>query len=205
MPILVAPTPVDSVFTRQEPVDRDLAAHSYFVMCGTIEPRKNHLLLLNVWRELVKRNGAKAPKLLLIGDRGWDNENVIDLLERCHGVRDHVIEICGLSTPGLKRLLQGARALLMPSFAEGCGLPVVEALAAGAPVIASDIPSFREIGGSDFIGLSPIDGEGWLKTIQIFADASRMERQAALAKMQVRRPVTWDSYFSQVENFLEHL
>jgi glycosyltransferase involved in cell wall biosynthesis len=202
MPILVAPLPVAPIFSRPDPVDRRLAERPYFVMCGTIEPRKNHLLVLHVWRELVSRDGAAAPKLLLIGDRGWENENVVDLLERCPGIRNHVIEITGLSTPSLKKLLQGARALLMPSFAEGYGLPVAEALAAKVPVIASDIPSVREIGGDRLVALSPIDGEKWLETIRIFADPNRSERNALLARLDGQQTPSWDSYFSTIERFI---
>ncbi|MGH6864549.1 MAG: glycosyltransferase, partial [Methylocella sp.] len=130
MPILIAPAPVAPIFWRRDPVDSALADNPYFVTCGTIEPRKNHLVLLQVWRELVRRDGATAPKLVLIGSRGWENENAVDLLQRCASIREHVIEVAGLSTPCLKRLLDGARALLMPSFAEGYGLPVAEAMAA---------------------------------------------------------------------------
>lgn len=204
MPILVAPMPVAAVFSRRRPADRELAGQRYFVACGTIEPRKNHLLLLNVWRELVRRDGAAAPKLLLVGERGWENENVVDLLERCRGIADHVIEVSGLSTPGLNALLQGAHALLAPSFAEGCGLPVVEALAAGAPVIASDIPSFREIGGDRLVALSPIDGEQWLETIRRFAASPRPARPAP-AGTEGSPNAPWDGYFAEIEGFLESL
>ena len=109
------------------------------VICSTIEPRKNHLLLLEVWRELVRRDGPGTPKLVLVGGRGWKFEAVAALLDRSPALRGHVVEASGLTTPSLKRLLDGARALLMPSFAEGYGLPVVEAQIAGVPVIASDI------------------------------------------------------------------
>jgi glycosyltransferase involved in cell wall biosynthesis len=160
---------------------------------------------LHVWRELVRRDGAAAPKLLLIGDRGWENENVVDLLERCPGIRNHVIEISGLSTPSLKKLLQGARALLMPSFAEGYGLPVAEALAAKVPVIASDIPSVREIGGDRVVALSPIDGEKWLETIRVFADPDRRERQALLARIEDQETPSWDGYFSTIERFIAEI
>ena len=205
MPILVAPTPVAAVFSQRRPVDRELAGQRYFVACGTIEPRKNHLLLLNVWRELVRRDGAAAPKLLLIGERGRENENVVDLLERCRGVASHVIEVSGLSTPGLNALLQGACALLAPSFAEGCGLPVVEALAAGVPVIASDIPSFREIGGERLVALNPIDGEKWLETIRRFAGSPRPARPPAPTGAQILPNAAWEGYFAEIEGFLESL
>jgi glycosyltransferase involved in cell wall biosynthesis len=64
-----------------------------------------------------------------------------------------VVEVSGVSTPGLNALLQGTCAVLMPPFAEGCGLPVIETLAADVPVIASDIPSFRKIGGHRLVAL----------------------------------------------------
>jgi glycosyltransferase involved in cell wall biosynthesis len=205
MPILVAPIPVAPIFHRRGEADAALADHPYFIACGTIEPRKNHLMLLHVWRELVRREGASAPKLVLIGSRGWENENVIDLLERCDAISNHVIEASGLSTPSLKRLLDGARALLMPSFAEGYGLPIAEALAAHVPVIASDIPVFQEIGGSRIVAVSPIDGERWLEAIRAFARPDSPERSAILTKVEKQEPASWENYFALIGKFLESL
>jgi glycosyltransferase involved in cell wall biosynthesis len=207
MPVLVAPVPVTPTFYQPEPVDPDLSAHPYFVLCGTIEPRKNHLMILHVWREILARDGASAPKLILIGARGWENENVVDLLDRCQALREHVIEVSGLSTPSLKRLLLGARALLMPSFAEGYGLPLVEALAAHVPVIASDIPVFREVGGSRFLALNPIDGLAWLEAIRAFTQSEPEQRRFAAS-----RPAdggileeSSNSYFKKIGSFLDDL
>ncbi len=204
-PILVAPIPAAPIFSERAATASDLAETPYFVACGTIEPRKNHLLLLQVWRELVRRDGAAAPKLVLIGARGWENENVVDLLERCRAIGNHVIEASGLSTPSFKALLDGACALLMPSFAEGYGLPVAEALAAGTPVIASDIPAFREAAGGQILSISPIDGEKWLETIRAFAAPQSSVRKAALARQNLWRATNWNSYFTTMEEFLAGL
>ncbi len=200
LPILVEPIPAAPIFSRPEPLDPRLEKQPYFIICGTIEPRKNHLMMLHVWRELVRRHGAAAPKLLIVGSRGWENENVVDLLDRCRTLRGHVMEVSGLSTPCFKRLLVGARALLMPSFAEGYGLPFVEAQAANVPVIASDIPVFRETGGNRVTLVSPINGEHWLETIRSLAfqprghhDMRRVESEGASNR---------DAYFSKVEKFL---
>ncbi|MGH6840207.1 MAG: glycosyltransferase family 4 protein, partial [Methylocella sp.] len=205
MPILVLPPPAAPVFWRRDLVDPALADTPYFVACGTIEPRKNHLMLLQVWRELVRRDGAAAPKLVLIGSRGWETENAVDLLQRCPSIANHVIEAAGLPTPCLKRLLDGARALLMPSFAEGYGLPVAEALAAGAPVIASDIAVFRETGGGRIIKLSPIDGEGWLAAIRAFSRSNRPERQTFEAASDGDEAMAGANYFAKASGFLEAL
>ena len=59
----------------------------YFVVLGTIEPRKNHNLLFRVWRKLVEDMGDRAPRLVLIGRRGWECENAVDILERSEILR----------------------------------------------------------------------------------------------------------------------
>ncbi|TCP89419.1 glycosyltransferase involved in cell wall biosynthesis [Rhizobium sp. PP-CC-2G-626] len=135
----------------------------YFVTLGTIEPRKNHLLLLEIWRMMADRQ--QIPRLCIIGKRGWENENVIDMLERSPVIREHVLEFGGLGDHEVQLLLKGARALLFPSFAEGLGIPLLEAGALGVPAIVSDIPVFHEIAPSDTVFLNPIDGLGWMREI----------------------------------------
>lgn len=135
----------------------------YFVILGTIEPRKNHLLLLQIWRELSQRENP--PRLCIIGKRGWENENVVDMLERCPAITDTVFEFADLSDFEVQTMLQHATALLFPSFAEGLGIPILEAAALGVPCVASDIPVFREIAPAGTTFLHPLDGAGWLAEI----------------------------------------
>src|SRR5262249_22522618 len=117
--------------------------YPYFAVLGTIEPRKNHLLLLNFWSRLAATLSA-PPRLLVIGPRGWENEQVLDMLERSRRLRGLVEEHNALSDAQVGSVLSRARALLLPSFAEGYGLPLAEALASGIPVLCSDIAVFRE-------------------------------------------------------------
>lgn len=152
----------------------------YFVVLSTIEPRKNHLLLLNIWRRMIETLGPeRTPHLAIVGRRGWENENVVDMLDRCASIRDHVHEFPGLSDAGLASLLRRARALLCPSFAEGFGMPVTEALLCGTPVICSDLPALREAGGDVPDFLDPLDGPEWIRAIVDYSapDGSMRERQ----------------------------
>lgn len=135
----------------------------FFVVLGTIEPRKNHLLLLQVWRELAQQENP--PRLCIIGKQGWENENVLDMLERCEVIKDSVFVFSGLSDFDVQTMLQKAKALLFPSFAEGLGIPLLEAAALGVPSMVSDIPVFREIAPPGTIFLNPLDGTGWLAEI----------------------------------------
>jgi glycosyltransferase involved in cell wall biosynthesis len=134
----------------------------YFVCIGTIEPRKNHLLLLNLWRQMAETQPpGTIPRLVIVGRRGWENEQVVDMLERCPALRGHVEELNGCPDRRMNELLKDARALLLPSFAEGYGMPVAEALSVGTPVICSDLPALREAGGSVPDFLDPLDGPAW--------------------------------------------
>jgi len=198
IPVIAAPLPVPEAFLQADRPDPELEQSRYFVVCGSIEPRKNHMLLLNVWKELVREQGAMAPKLVIVGTRWRASNDVVAALERCDLLRTHVLEVAGLSTQALRRLLMSANALLMPSHAEGFGLPIVEALAVGTPVIASDLPAHREAGGSFATYLRPIDGLGWMGAIRDHAADAKSPRD----KVRFHRPFTADAYWSRIEPFL---
>jgi glycosyltransferase involved in cell wall biosynthesis len=127
---------------------------------------------------------------------------VLRMLRQARLLHGRVIFARGLSSPALRRLVAHARALLMPSFAEGFGLPVIEALAVGTPVIASDLPAHREIAGDLAIYRDPTDGPGWLAAICMFVDgngeAAEMRRRVGAYK-----PGTWGQYFLRIERFLK--
>lgn len=177
----------------------------YFVYISTIEPRKNHLLLLNVWRRLVERLGESAPMLVLIGRRGWENENVVDMLERADILRGHVVEAGSVPDNEMNALVAGARAMLMPSFVEGYGMPVIETLSAGVPVICSDILAHREVGGDAPDYLDPLDGLGWLRMIEAYARPSSPEREAQLARIARWRAPSWGAYFDIIVGMLDEM
>ncbi len=175
----------------------------YFVVIGTIEPRKNHLLLLHIWRRMVEQLGSKAPILMIAGRRGWENENILDLLDRCPALARHVIECSALSDDSLAELIGGARALLMPSFAEGFGLPVAEALALGTPVLCSDIPALRETGGAVPDYIDPLDAPAWQAAIMDYADPASIWRGAQLRRMPGWRPIRWADHVAAAVAFLD--
>jgi glycosyltransferase involved in cell wall biosynthesis len=177
----------------------------YFVMLGTIEPRKNHWLILQLWRQLIERFGEAAPRLVIIGQRGWECENVVDLLERCEVLKGFVFEYPACSDAELSSWLHHARALLFPSFTEGYGMPLVEALMLGVPVIASDLPAFREIAGNIPEYVDPLDGKRWKELIADYAQADSLIRFSQLQRMTKFTAPTWAAHFEQVEALMERI
>ena len=174
----------------------------YFVALGTIEPRKNHLLLLALWRQMVKATSGPMPQLVVVGRRGWECEQVVDMLERCEAIHPHLLEINNASDEQVASLLKGARALLMPSFAEGFGMPVQEALAVGTPVISSPLPAIKEFAGDIPDYTEPHDGARWMDLIEDYARDHSELRGAQLDRLKRFKDTSWPEHFALVEEFL---
>lgn len=185
-------------------VDSAVLELPYFVAVGTIEGRKNHILLLQIWQRLASGLGDATPKLVIIGQRGWEADHARAMLDRGFGIAGHVEELGRCPDAELARLIAGARALLMPSFVEGFGLPIIEALEFGTPVIASDQPVFREIAGDIPTYLDPLDGPGWERAILDFmGECPELLRQ--LGRMAEFVAPDWPTHFAIVENWLRTL
>jgi glycosyltransferase involved in cell wall biosynthesis len=193
----LTPPPIDAIHLGLEPsfqrVKPARTPGSYFVHVGTIEARKNLAFLLTIWRRLAEKLGPEAPQLVLIGRYGWENEAVLDHLERSPPLRGLVHQASDLPDSALAKLMAGACAVLAPSSVEGFDLPAVEACALGVPLIASDIPAHRELVPEAQL-IDPIDGAGWLRALE-----------AAIARPNVARPYSapsWTDHFADVSRRL---
>ena len=189
----IEPPPIHAVHLGLEPTFltpmKAASPRPYFVHIGTIEARKNLAFLLTIWRRLAERMGDAAPQLVLVGRYGWENEAVLDHLERSPALQGLVHQAADLPDSVLATLLASARALVAPSSVEGFDLPAVEASALGLPLIASDIPAHREL-VPDALLIDPLDGLGWLEALET---ATRTPPHAASFE-----PPTWDRHFAAV-------
>ncbi len=127
------------------------APSSYFLAVGTVEPRKGLDVLLKAYRSLLDA-GEDVPPLVLAGQSGWGPE-----LQRAQIPPDLLIETGFVDQESLISWVANATALVFPSRYEGFGLPPLEALAAGTPVVASDLPALREVLGSHASFVPPDD------------------------------------------------
>lgn len=161
VPVLAVPHGVHPAWASARPPSDALRARlglpsSYVLFVGTLEPRKDVRTLLAAHRLL-----PDAPPLVLVGPPGWGEE----------------VDVSGALTPGyldedvLRPVVAGAAALVLPSRDEGFGLPLLEALAAGTPVVASDLPVLREVGGTH-VTYAPVgDAEAFAAALQAVLDA----------------------------------
>jgi glycosyltransferase involved in cell wall biosynthesis len=179
---LTRAVPDEAALAAALPPGVDLS-RPYFVTLGTIEPRKNHALLLDVWDELAPGTAT----LFVCGRRGWRNEAVFARLDsRPAGV----IECPDVSDGAVMALLLNARALLFPSFAEGFGLPLIEAAAAGVPVLCGDLAINREVLGPTGIYLEVTDRYAWADKVG--------EAVNDRPSVPVFTPPEWDAHFNIV-------
>lgn len=174
----------------------------YFVTLGTVEGRKNHILLLRAWRTLLASMGDEVPVLVVIGQRGWEAEEALAMLDSPGELRAHVQEVACCDDEALAAWLSGARALLMPSFTEGFGLPVIEALELGTPIIASDLPVYREVVGDIPTYLDPLDQPAWESAIRDFC-VETPERTRQLKALTTFAAPDWETHFARVETWME--
>lgn len=164
---------------------------SFFLTIGTVEPRKNHALLLDAWAKL-----ADPPTLIIAGRRGWRNDGVFARLDAMAPGKV-IREFADLSDAAIAALMTGTRALLFPSHAEGFGLPLTEAAARGVPILAQELPSTREILGG-YPRYLPDDPAIWAGEIAAMANAPLIRQDPASVP-------TWDGHFRMVAEALNAL
>jgi glycosyltransferase involved in cell wall biosynthesis len=164
--------PVQAVFKKPIP-DR------YFLFVGTIEPRKNLGKLLDAWRIVKSRKPGWPFKLLVVGRHGWNCEPA-EVQARKRGIEADVIVMDYVTYKNLPSIYRSAEALVFPSLYEGFGLPPLEAMACGTPVIASKAPAMPEIIGDAGLMFDPNDPEDIARAImQLHDDPSLRDSLAA--------------------------
>lgn len=190
---------------RAKPVQRvgGLEPGKFVLYVSTIEPRKNHRMLFDIWRLLSKKLGNKLLKLVLVGGKGWNTENFLANVENCPTLHpDKIVILDSVSDDDLNWMYSEAAFTVYPSLYEGWGLPIAESLARGTPCIASDSSSMPEVADTLCDLIDPYDFVGWKTAIEAYLTRPEIVA-AARDKIKARyRIETWDE---TIRDFVDDL
>lgn len=179
-------------FRRSQGLDQP-----YVLTIGTLEPRKNHQFLIQVFERMTSFNGL----LVIAGMRGWNYAPILEHIRRSRRVRD-IRYLEYVTDEDLPALYAGAELFLFPSLYEGFGFPPLEAMACGTPVIASAAGSLEEVLGNGASLIHEFNADHWAATAEnLLTDTTARQtwidkgrRQAALYHWPETARKTWDLY-----------
>ena len=170
----------------------------YALFVGTFEPRKNLPTLLRALKEL-----PVDVKLVIVGERGWGNQKLTKLVDEL-GVKDRVIFAGRLTDSELDAAYRAARLLVFPSLSEGFGLPVLEAMARGTPVVCSNAGALPEVAGDAALLHDPLDASALARMMRMMWSidpvnvdyARRGKARAPQFTWAKAARQTWEVYFA---------
>jgi glycosyltransferase involved in cell wall biosynthesis len=204
--VVVIPNGVEASFFDAAPLDdRHRVAlglpDEYLLTVGTIEPRKNHL---NLFAALERMPNSSTLPLVVAGRVGWSADPILAASAPLQ-VRNRVILLDYVPEALLPGLIAGAEAMVYPSWYEGFGLPVLEAMAAGTPIVASDVPAHREVAGDLAEFCDPGDPSSIAAAIEAVqrSDAANSERRSA--RQARAREYTWSASGKKLTTLMTEL
>lgn len=166
---------------------RGLHSGEYFLSVGRLEPRKNHVALLKAYARL----GVQAPKLVLVGQRDFAFEAIFDEIAN-PAIRDHVLILEDVSDRELPALYRHCLAFLYPSFAEGFGMPPLEAMASGVPVVVANNTALTEVVGQAGVLISSDDIEALSRVMYELVSNNEMRSTLIDAGLRHAQKFSWD-------------
>ena len=187
-----------------------LEKNKYLLYYGTFEPRKNIMSIVRAFSELYSDNKIpREMKLVLVGGKGWGNvkEDVVRFIEESSPDinKSPYIVIDFLSDEYLASFIRNAYALLYPSLYEGFGLPVLEAMALGTPVITSNISSLPEVGGDAVLYVKPKNYVDIKNKMEYLVNHPEVAKNLHTLGLKQSKKFSWDFAATAVYNFIEEL
>lgn len=181
--------PMSAEETRSVLQVQGLVHGQYWLAVGTLEPRKNLQVALQAFMRLPQAMRQACP-MILVGMKGWNTGPLVSMLQPLISAGE-VRQLGYLSREDLAVVMAGAKALVYPSVYEGFGLPPLEAMSCGVPVITSNVSSLPEVVGDTGLLIDPQDVDGLTMHLQSLAEDGALRAQLAAAALARSRQFSW--------------
>jgi glycosyltransferase involved in cell wall biosynthesis len=199
---------VDDRFTPAEPqhtpgdaavrVRYGIGTAPFIISVGTMQRRKNHLTLVRAFAQLLTRRGLPNDvRLVIAGGKGWLYDDVLTEVEKL-GLTERVRFIGFVDDDDLPGLYRAAAVLAFPSLYEGFGIPPLEAMACGTPVVTSNVSSLPEVVGEAGLMVAPLDVEGLATALHCALSDDAWRQQAVRHGIERARQFTWQRAAQQL-------
>ncbi|MBR1822648.1 MAG: glycosyltransferase family 4 protein [Ruminococcus sp.] len=176
----------------------------YFLYLGTIEPRKNLERLITAYGHLADKLGEDCPKLVMAGGKGWLNDGIYSRVERL-GLTDKVIFTKYVPSDDLNPLMCGALAFVFPSIYEGFGMPPLEAMACGVPVLTSAEASLPEVTGDCAVICDAYSVKSIAKGLYRLCTDEKLRRDLSRKGIERAKGFTWERSAEMLNDIYKEL
>jgi glycosyltransferase involved in cell wall biosynthesis len=186
----------DITINRKRVLEKYNIGDNFIIAIGTLEPRKNINGLISVFKILKSKYNFRG-KLVIVGRKGWINSFNIE-----ENLKKDIIFTGYIEDEHLSILLTSAKAFIFPSFYEGFGLPLIEAMSLGVPVLCSNKASLPEIGGDACVYFNPNDHEEMARKISWVLNDEEKLNEMSLKGKERANLFTWSNHAERVINIL---
>jgi glycosyltransferase involved in cell wall biosynthesis len=163
-------------------------AEKFVLYVGVVEPRKN----LNVFlRAFARLRGELPHRFVIAGSLGWYSDSVLTEIEKL-GLQSRVTMVGYVPDDELPALYCGADAFVYPSLAEGFGLPVIEAMACGTPVLCSNAPALQEVAGDAALTIDPHDEDAWTYALKELLTNEELRSELSGKGIERAKRFSWE-------------
>lgn len=210
-PIAVIPHAADACFScetnsRDPSILRELglSKYSYILSVGTLEPRKNIGTLLTAYSKLVFRLGEAIPRLVLCGPAGWGDLALVETIKNLQ-LEEKIIFTGFVSNEFLATLYRNATCFVFPSVCEGFGLPVLEAISSGTPVLSSNHPAMVEVLGDAALFFNPFNSDQLSVQLERIISEQELQHNLRILGLARAQQFSWQISARRTINFARSL
>lgn len=171
----------------------------YILFVGTLQPRKNIVRLVEAFSKI-----KDDIKLVIVGKRGWLYEEILDAPKK-FDIQDKVKFLDSVPDEDLPALYKNATCFVLPSLYEGFGLPVLEAMKYGCPVITSNVSSLPEAGGNAALYVNPLDVNNIKKNLELIINNSKLRKEFIKKGYEQVKKFSWEKTARETLRAIEGL